>query len=260
MDEGVLIDFAKVGRNKATTFAGLCESHDRELFAPIETQPLALDDSSQLFLLAYRAVLFELHATCAAGALLHAAYAKRVELGIDPKGKLSPAGQYATERMAIAFETNLYKLRFDQALTSGDTAFLLHDVSLLEVSRPTVAASALISLDGVANDEGDVVRICLTVLPVDQTRIAAVLSYLPEDAPLARVHLDRIITTRGAHQMYELSRRIINHCSNFVIAPHYFDSWAQRKRDTIREYFVRTIRVGDLAVEDPDLMLFESAA
>ena len=31
--------FAEVGRNKATTFTGLCAAHDAKLFAPIETEP-----------------------------------------------------------------------------------------------------------------------------------------------------------------------------------------------------------------------------
>jgi hypothetical protein len=259
LDRGVIVDFAEVGRNRATTFTGLCDVHDHQLFAAIEAQPLDLEDQHHLFLLAYRAVLFELHATCAAGWLLQAAYQKRVGLGLDPKDQPSPAGIYAVERMVIAYETNSYKEQFDRAMVSADPDFLAHDVLLLDV-RPTVAASALFTLDGVANHDGDVIRVCLTVLPIGEARTVAVLSYLSDDAGLARAHLQRVITAAGEHQHYELSRRILNHCSNFVLAPTIVEEWSSEKRKAIVEYFRRTIFVSDLEYENPDLLLFERAA
>ena len=48
--------FRSVGRNKATTFAGLCAKHDRDIFRRIDAAPIDMDDPEQLFLLAYRAV------------------------------------------------------------------------------------------------------------------------------------------------------------------------------------------------------------
>jgi hypothetical protein len=53
-----------------------------------------------------------------------------------------------------------------------------------------------------------------------------------------------------------LSRRLLNSCENFVLAPAYFDTWTPRKKDVVREYFVRTILQEDLTYEDPDLFLF----
>ena len=55
--------FEEVGRNQATTFTGLCGEHDQLLFAPIDTKPLDPTDQEQLFLLAYRSLLKEVHAT-----------------------------------------------------------------------------------------------------------------------------------------------------------------------------------------------------
>ena len=57
------ITFQPVGRNHATTFTGLCGNHDHELFRTIEKNPLQISDSQHLFLLSYRAVLMEAHAT-----------------------------------------------------------------------------------------------------------------------------------------------------------------------------------------------------
>jgi hypothetical protein len=256
IEEGLLVQFSNVGRNRATTFAGLCELHDHDLFAPIETRPLELTIQEHLFLLAYRATIFELHATCAAGWLLQTGYQRRVELGLDPKDQPTPAGIYATHRMMVAYETYQYKQAFDQIYASRAFGSLAHDVLILDVPRPTVAASALFDLDNMPNAKGEAVRVCLTVLPLSNPQTAAVLSYLPEDAPLARVHLQRIIGTAGDYQKYELSRALLNYCSNFVVAPDFVDTWTTAKREIIRDYYSRTILRSDLEFEHPDLLLF----
>src|ERR1700720_3045384 len=38
------MEFAKVGRNNASTFTGLCSKHDAELFKAIDTEPLDVDN------------------------------------------------------------------------------------------------------------------------------------------------------------------------------------------------------------------------
>lgn len=50
----------EMGWKEASTFKGFCDSHDRELFAPIETRPFEATNQ-QCFLLAYRAACHELH-------------------------------------------------------------------------------------------------------------------------------------------------------------------------------------------------------
>lgn len=54
-------EFGKVGRNKATTFTGLCNKHDTKLFLPIESRPLDLSDPKHVFLLTYRSALRAAH-------------------------------------------------------------------------------------------------------------------------------------------------------------------------------------------------------
>jgi hypothetical protein len=48
----------KVGINKVTTFGGICNRHDTEVFHAIETEPFQATPQ-QLFLHHYRSVLFE---------------------------------------------------------------------------------------------------------------------------------------------------------------------------------------------------------
>jgi hypothetical protein len=57
-----MLELAKIGRNEASTFTGLCEKHDGEIFKVIDTKPLDVSNDEQLTLLAYRSVMREMHA------------------------------------------------------------------------------------------------------------------------------------------------------------------------------------------------------
>ncbi len=254
-ERGPVIEFGDVGRNLATTFAGLCAEHDQEIFAHIDRQPFDPGNPQHLFLIAYRAAFRELHVTCAAGSKLQTGYRERVKAGLDPKDSPSPAGIKALDQMILAHETYMYKTAFDEAYLGGDFARVVHNVIDISTPQPTVAACALFSVHGVERN-GDWVRACLNILPLSTTRSVAVFSYLPADAPLAREMLGRILFSQGEYQKYELSRRLLNSCENFVLAPAYFDSWTARKKDVVREYFVGTILQEDVTNEDPDLFLF----
>jgi len=252
---GLLVDLAHVGRNHATTFSGLCVKHDREIFAPIETGILDAENPEHRFLLAYRATLYEVHAACAAAWQVQMGYQKRVELGLDPQDEPSRTGLYAVDRMIVSYETYRYKELFDTAYMERQFTVLEHDLVTLQVTEPTVAACALFSLDHIPRGD-DVVRVCLTILPLEPSRTIALFSYLQADAPLARAELSRILTSSGAHQKYELSRRLLNNCHNFVVSPRHVASWSAAKRRVITEFFVRTAIHDDLQFQDPHLLLF----
>lgn len=253
--EGPAINFEHVGRNKATTFTGLCAAHDRSIFAPIETSPLDLENEEHLFLLAYRAALREAHATAEAGVKIQAAYQSRVEAGLDPKGQPSRAGLYATERLILAYETHLYKAQYDGALESRAFDALRHDVILIHDAAPSIGASAMFSLDHVPVGDS-VARVCLTVLPLSGKCTGIVFSYLAAEATAARAALSRILDATGSHQLYEISRELLHSCENFVIAPSLFDTWSHSKRERILKYFKATLFRNDRTWEHRDLFLF----
>ena len=50
----------KIGIHKATVFKGFCNSHDTQLFLPIDTKPLVVNDLAQVYALHLRATSFEL--------------------------------------------------------------------------------------------------------------------------------------------------------------------------------------------------------
>ena len=252
---GPTIEFGLIGRNEAATFAGLCADHDRAIFAPIDTQEIDRNNPQLLFLLAYRSVLRELHATMEGAVKVQSGYLKRVELGICPGDQPSEVGLFAVERMMVSYETFMYKAKYDKVLLTGSFDSIQHDAVLLEDQLPTIAASALFSIDKLRVDD-DIVRVALNILPVHKNATVVLFSYLSKDAPLARSELDRILNTAGHYQKYELSRTLLSYCENFVIAPAYFSTWTTRKKKVVREYYARTILSNDLSYEDEDLFLF----
>jgi hypothetical protein len=53
------INEENIGINEASTFAGFCNKHDAEIFAPIETNNIDLTNNEHLFLLLYRSICRE---------------------------------------------------------------------------------------------------------------------------------------------------------------------------------------------------------
>lgn len=254
-NSGPQIDYALVGRNNATTFSGLCREHDNSIFKPIDDETIDLENKQHLFLLAYRAVHRELHATMDAAAKIQSSYMKRTELGLDPKDVPSEAGMVAVQKMMISWGTYRYKTDFDIAYVEQDFDKICHNTFVFDLERPTIAVCALFSVDNyVAND--DALRIALNIFPISQTKTYVVISYRRVDSDHAQAALDRILTSKGFHQRYELSRFILNNCENFVMSPTYVDSWSDEKKKAIKGYFISTILEGDMEFQSPELYLF----
>lgn len=253
-EHGPVIDLTKVGRNQATTFAGLCGKHDRETFAPIELGELNLQDPEHRFLLAFRATFYEVHATASTGVQIQTAYMKRVELGLDPKGSPSPAGLLATQRLLVAWQTWVYMSHFAEAYAARQFEAVEHDLRFMNVQEPTLASSALVSFDSRKHRDG--VRVCITVLPVAERETAVLLSYTPAEAEDAKKQFKKLLKANGDAFKRELTRRLLNHCSNFVLSPSYVASWSPTKRDVVLDLFKRTVFRNDLKFDHPDLNLF----
>jgi hypothetical protein len=250
------IEFKLIGRNKASTFTGLCSNHDHTLFIPLDTRSLDLTDEEQLFLLAYRAVTRELHAVMEGATKVQSAYSSRVERGIDSSEEISPAGMLATQHLITSYTTYLYRFEnYDKALLSNQYDALEHDTIVLEQQAPVLAVSSLFSLDRILKVD-DMVRIVLNIVPVSINRTYAVFSYTKNDAGKARAAVDRVLLSHGDHQKFELSKLILSSIENFLISPSHFESWTDSKRERIRMAFATTIMAGSEPEEHFDLMLF----
>lgn len=254
-DKGPVIDYKLVGRNEATTFTGLCDVHDREIFKPIDTNDIDVRNAQQLFLLAYRSVLRELHATMEGASKIQRGYRKRIELGLDPKNQPSQSGISAVSHMLKSWRTFRYKFEYDQAYVSKNYGSICHETRLLDIERPTIAASVLFSAD-TYNPAKDIRAIALNVLPVTAQKALVVFSWLPRDTAWVRQKFHNLLISKGYYFKYLLSKTILNYSENFVISPSYFEEWSGEKKDAIRNYFRDTLMQSDLARENEYLYLF----
>ena len=252
-DNGPIISFDDVGQNQATVFEGFCSEHDSDIFKAIDRNPFCLTE--HLFLVAYRAVARELHAQMDGAAKIQGTYQKRVQLGIDNSDEPTETGMLAVEHFARSYFTYLYKCSFDEALVFKKHGAVLHHLIPISHDEPTIAVCSHLALDNLSRN-GEAVRLTLNVLPIGRTKSAAVFSYLPHDAAPVKSALNRILSSEGVYQKYLLSKLALNNCENFVVSPSYFDKWSDAKKQAITDYFVETLAVGNLEVENQNLYLF----
>jgi len=157
--------------------------------------------------------------------------------------------------MIKSYSSYEYKLAFDRALLANDYRGVLHDVFSIDHEGPVIAVCSHFGLDYVS-DCGDWVRVALNVLPLGKNESVAIFSYLERDAPLIRAELNDVLSSTGSQQKYLLSKRILNHCGNFVVSPAHFDRWSAEKRAAITAYFCQTLFESRLEIEDELLYLF----
>lgn len=248
------VGYQRIGRTKASAFTGLCSEHDGTLFKPIDEAPPDLSDPKHLFLIAYRSVLREAHTCFEAAYKMQAGYLKRVERGSSPRDEPDAAGMQATAWLCNAYDCYLYKRRFDQAYLNGDFGEILQKRLSLEDAPPSIAVSSVFSLDDMEWPD-DVARVVLNVLP-QRHGTDVVFSFLKADATAASQYLDRTWNAAGMYQKYLLSKLILQHCDNFVIAPTYFDRFSDIQKNAILEFFKSTLFQNRDAFEDKHLYLF----
>ena len=159
-----------------------------------------------LFLLAYRSVTRELHATMEAAVKIQGAYQDRVGRGLDDGSSPSPAGMQAVTQIMTSFKTYQYRhCFFDRLLIKREYDQIHHVVINMEKQPPVVAASCLFSLDEV-KVEDDCARVILNVFPLSTDRTVAVFSFVGRDEVKAKQALDRVLSSQDAidnqHQDY----------------------------------------------------------
>lgn len=248
------IRFDLVGCNKATTFTGLCDKHDNEIFKSIDDFEFDLNNSEQLFLLAYRSVLREYHVVRQNAVRFQSVYQKRVDEGLSPGNEPCDAGIFALEHCMNAFDSYEYKRKFDSILLQNEKDKIKHEVILVSGQNPTIAVSSMYSLDEFPGPN-DVPRVCLNIFPV-QNDVVIVFSWLAEDDSPVKSYLQSISSSMGKYQLYLVSKAVIQSCDNFVISPAYFNFLSESQRNTITDFYAHTAFYDDNSFENPDLFLF----
>jgi hypothetical protein len=255
---GPNIGFRSIGRNLASAFPGFCGQHDDEIFAPLDKKPFDTADQEQLFLLAYRAVSRELHATMDKVSKIQSMYEVRVDQGIDSADEQSPVGMKAVEEMLTSWTVWKYRNKaYDEPLLARDFAGIVHDVITFPNQRPALAVSSFISAVGdIQLCDADFPGVAVNVLPVSNDTTIAIFSYARPIAGKVRSSLDRIFEATGEHQKFELSKLIIARMSNFVVAPTHFTSWSSEKIERLERAMIESAGSSRDPEEHQDLMLF----
>ena len=252
--DGPDIALRRIGRNDASTFTGICNRHDTELFKSLDTKPLDAADREQLFLLAYRGITCELHAIMA-GVVQLQTLIRQSQRRHSPDSSI-PAGQKAVEQMLLSWATWRYRHgNYDEPLLRRSFDGIEHDVIDLNDQAPCLAASSFITVRDAPLNE-DLVGAAINILPVSSTRTLAAFSYAKKDQGNVRAALDRVLSSGGDVQKYELSKLVSSRISNVLLSPRHFVQWGEERRKKIADAFVRTSQSQQDVGEDADFMLF----
>jgi hypothetical protein len=257
-EDGPTPTFTLVGRGAATTFRGLCNPHDTELFRPIEAADLDFANPEHRFLLAYRAVLREMYEK-----------QKALRFTASISGDFVPASDIPdfTNPLVLAFASALedahsfaqVKWEYDRLFLSGETANVCSQIVALDLAPPVLAVSSLFGPSEDTFDASDPVssRRCVaySVLPFE-TRTVAIFTWLPQHQHFAEAQLNRLLTATGYFQAYILSKHILIHSDNFVMSPRHFASFSDEKRAAILRFFKANLVQATSDEEDQLLYLF----
>ena len=250
--------FQKVGRNNASTFAGMCGQHDTEIFRPIDSKPLATDNLEQLFLIAYRSVTRELHAVMEGAARIQGSYKNLVGVGKVPGTEFSPAGLEATQHLLKAWSVWKYRHKyFDRDLVRGRFSNIKHSIFKIENEKPILAASSFFSVDH-KPWEKSFAAVTTNVVPTSLTETVIIFIYASEHSGKIRKYIAPIILAKGKKQKYELSYLLLSDAENFFVSPREVHCWSDEKRKHIETSFVSTIGGGATLERTPELMLFDT--
>jgi len=104
-------------------------------------------------------------------------------------------------------------------------------------------------------DKNDPKFIMFNVFPLNN-KCYIVFSFRLEHKNLITKFLSPILQAKGEHQLYLISKLILQNCENFVINPEYFNTFSEEKKNNVIEYFFRNIKGNKINYDNKDLFLF----
>lgn len=246
--------FDSVSIHKATTFIGLCNKHDTELFLPIDTEILSMENEQHVFLLTYRAVMKELAASKKAAVMNQSMFLSKVDLGEVSGDIPSIEGLMPVLFFERAYEFNEYKKMFDADYLSHTYSNIVSK-HLIFVNPPTFAASSVFTPLELSTKENEPERICINIFPYNG-KMYVLFSCRREDERYMNLYIDEIMNANEAYQKYLISKLVLRNCGNIAISPSYFNSWSSGKKAEILSYFKDTMKSDLSSYENLNLYLF----
>lgn len=250
-------ELRSIGRNDASTFPGFCQQHDTEIFKPIDTKPLDIEDEEQLFLLAYRSVSRELLAVMDGAIRVQGGLNFLVENGVVRSDETSAPMVQATVQLLRSWGMYKYRNRFyDSAILRKRFGQIKHSVFAIEGEKPVLAASSFFSVKPPKRPGHLFPGVSLNVVPMTQSKTVVVFSYASDHSGDVRKYIAPIILAKGGAQKQRLSEMIVYRAENFFISPSQVASWSEDKRRTIETTFIESMLKDVDPVESEALMLF----
>lgn len=257
LENGPRLEFQSVGRNKATTFTGLCSKHDMFLFRPIDSNPFDISSDEHLFLLSYRSVLRQLHAQCRTARTVQSAFSNGVNLGHFDEKEVSFPMRSSTTELANAINLFKYSHIWAEAYLNSEFDQVQHRIITIPSTKAKFAVSSVYSLDDNIKkyENGQVPKyIAFNVFPY-KNDVVAIWSYPAFQHNYFASHLDELSRTEGDYRKYILSKLVLRYCENFVLAPSFYKSLSQQQIESIKKYYSANVS-GEVDYEDKNLFLF----
>ncbi len=249
-------EFEKIGRNNASTFTGFCNQHDTEIFRPIDTKPLDLEDTEQLFLIAYRSVTRELHAVFEGAAKLMHVHESNVKLGLVNANDPTVSAFAPVEAIFKAWLTWRYRCdHYDINLLKGRYTEIKHSIFTIS-GRPAVLASSSFFPTVENPRDNRKPRIALNMIPLSDNETAVIFSYPKAQSGNARKYIAPVMLKNGEDRLLALSTLALDTTENFFLRPSHVDSWSPEKKAFIQEAYFSTIKKGAYLEPQSEYMLF----
>ncbi len=234
-----VVELSTVGIGYASTFPGFCSEHDSEIFRPLDTKPFAIGDKEQLFLLAYRSVTRELHATLEGASRVQSSYLNLIEHGKVTGDVSSPVGMEALSHWLKAWRVWRYRYdHFEQNFAKGDFGNIRHIHFFIRDMLPVLAASSFFSAELKAWGE-PFAAIIVNVVPLSAQETVVVFSFARSQGAKVVQYLRPITTSGGKKKLYELSYLLIDRAENFYLAPSMVETWSSEKISEIEHAFLQ---------------------
>lgn len=246
--------YSPISIHKASTFNGLCNKHDTEMFRPIDTEELDLENPEHVFLLTYRSVLKELSSLIRGAVMNQSTFLNKVDLGEADGNGFSLDALMPVLQFEKAYIFNDYKLKFDADYLSKDYTNIYWKYLVFDCA-PTFATSSVFTPMEMASSNDETERICVNAFPYNN-HMYLLFSCRKDEKLYFESYLQDIFNASGEYQKYLISKLILRNCENTFFSPKYFDTWDEKKKTDILDYYHKTCFSDLVEYENTNLYLF----
>ncbi|KAA0766419.1 hypothetical protein [Bacillus sp. SH5-2] len=269
-----------IGRRVATTFRGFCNTHDTEIFSPIENKNYCNRNRQQEFIFAYRVFAKEYHTqkTVVSAMEKLADYIYKGEFEKISKKYSERPPLTDKERIIKWFNVKrqlfgpvetlkrmeFYKEKMNRYLDTSDFEKVISDViEFDEDYHIAVSAMTFIELDlhkNVINDLTDfsteLAPLFVTVFP-QNGKTYVLMSYLKEHQEKYEFIKKQILNQDIEEQKVIISNLIVFHFENFALSPKLWNKIPGGMQQKICDYHKEAIREKRKAIlNDKNINLF----